>query len=38
MAIKENLSTAYHDVLEMKEVIEDKELVIPLACRKNGVW
>jgi hypothetical protein len=29
MAIKENLYTAYHDVLEMGELIEDNELVIP---------
>lgn len=29
MAIKENLYTAYHDVPEMGNLIEDKEIVIP---------
>ena len=38
MAIKENLYTAYHDVPEMGELIEDKEIVIPqmdeaVACK-----
>lgn len=38
MAIKENLYTAYHDVPEMGELIEDNELVIPqmkeaVACK-----
>ena len=29
MAIKENLYTAYHDVPEMEELVEDNEIVIP---------
>ena len=29
MAIKENLYTAYHDVLEMGEIIDEEEIVIP---------
>ena len=38
MAIKENLYTAYHDVPEMGELIEDNDLVIPqmeeaVACK-----
>lgn len=38
MAIKENLYTAYHDVTEMGELIEDNDLVIPqmeeaVACK-----
>ena len=38
MAIKENLYTAYHDVPEMGELVEDKEIVIPqmeeaVACK-----
>ena len=39
MAIKENLYTAYHDVPEMGELVEDKEIVIPqmdeaVACKE----
>lgn len=39
MAIKENLYTAYHDVPEIGELIEDNELVIPqmeeaVACKE----
>lgn len=38
MAIKENLYTAYHDVPEMEELVEDNEIVIPqmyeaVACK-----
>lgn len=38
MAIKENLYTAYHDVPEMEELIEEEEIVIPqmeeaVACK-----
>ena len=38
MAIKENLYTAYHDVPEMGELVEDNEIVIPqmdeaVACK-----
>ncbi len=38
MAIKENLYTAYHDVPEMEEMVEDNEIVIPqmdeaVACK-----
>ena len=29
MAIKENLYTAYHDVPEMGELIDEEEIVIP---------
>ena len=37
-AIKENLYTAYHDVSEMEELIEEEEVVIPqmeeaVACK-----
>ena len=38
MAIKENLYTAYHDLLEMGELIDEEEIVIPqmeeaVACK-----